>query len=206
MIVGVLAALIVAILPARSALADEMTLVSSANPSAVGQKVTFTAVFPLTCANGASVTFTVDGKSFGPDTYDNRTGIKVTVTLSRVFQTRGDHVVVARYNAGVAPDPICSDSHRLTQKVKPQLQPRPSKPPANAPSPAPITSPKPTSPAPPAAHSPSPSPSSSASGPRLNFAADQVGPTGIDVVPVGTLAVLLAVLLAVSYLLVRRQR
>src|SRR2546427_1292715 len=162
--VGIIAALAASCLPVVSVIAGDVSLVSSANPSIAGQRVTFTFTFPLTCADGATVTFTVDGRSYDPDTYSNPTGIRVDATVSRIFTTTGNHLVRSAYTAGVAPDPTCGDSRPLTQRAKPQPSPIATKPSPVAPSPAHSVTTKPTSSASPA--TPSPTAGGPASGAR----------------------------------------
>ena len=197
-----MAALAMTFLPVVSVIAGDVSLVSSANPSIAGQRVTFTFTFPLTCADGATVTFTVDGRSYGPDTYSNPTGIRVDATVSRIFTTTGNHLVRAAYTAGVAPDPTCGDSRSLTQRVKPRPSPVSTKPSPVAPSPAHSAAPKPTPSASPATP-PGPTAGGPASGARVSLDANRVVPSGVKV-GVAVLALAVAVVLTLPWL--RRRR
>ena len=200
--VGIIAALAASCLPIVSVIAGDVSLVSSANPSIAGQRVTFTFTFPLTCADGATVTFTVDGRSYGPDTYSNPTGIRVDATVSRIFTTTGNHLVRSAYTAGVAPDPTCGDSRSLTQRVKPRPSPVATKPSPVAPSPAHSAAPKSTPSASPATL-PGPTASGPASGARVSLDANRVVPSGVKV-GVAVLALAVAVVLTLPWL--RRRR
>lgn len=96
--------------------ATTTTLVSSANPSAPGAEVTFTAtVSPVPPASGSpdgTVTFTVDGVAQPPVAL---VGGQATLTVPAPAE--GSHTVTAHYNgsAGYAP----STSSTLTQTVVP---------------------------------------------------------------------------------------
>ncbi|TMC72079.1 MAG: hypothetical protein E6J18_06135 [Chloroflexi bacterium] len=195
--VGIMAALAMTFLPVISVIAGDVSLASSANPSTAGQRVTFTFTFPLTCADGATVTFTLDGRGYGPDTYSNPTGIRVYATLSRTFTTTGNHLVRAAYTAGVAPDPTCGDSRSLTQRVKPQPSPIAPRPSPVAPSPAHSVTTKPTSSASPATASPTAG--GPASGARVSLGANRVVPSAVKV-GLAVLALTVAVVLTLPWL------
>jgi len=207
---GVLAGVAINLLAPSTAFAGGMSLVSSANPSYVGQKVTFTATFPLTCSDGARVVFVVDGRSFGPDAYDNPTGIKVTATLSRVFTSSGAHRVSASFTAGIPPDPVCQDARSLVQHVVVRTSQLPAKLSPVGPSVVAAGAAKATTRSSPvAAPVFSPAPIHPASGSRLIEVGHQVAPatggsgrTGLALL---ALLALLASALALSYLRVRRR-
>lgn len=160
------AALSTALWPA-TAYAD--SLVSSQNPSVVGDQVTFTYTFSITCADGAQVEFKVDGQSYAPTTVQNPTGIQITATLTLAFSAAGDHTVVATYTA-LPPNPgsPCSGSAALVQTVSPA----PPAPPPQS-SPTPTVAPEPSPSESPSQLESSPSPSASptpASGARISLA------------------------------------
>jgi hypothetical protein len=136
-----------------TALAD--SIVSSANPSVVGQTVTFTATFAVYCADGARASFTVDGTSVAFQMSSQ--GPIFTAAFSTSSLSAGTHTVAFTWSAGVAPDPTCGGTTSLTQTVNPP-----------APPPAADTTPAPT-PAPPV--EPAPSPSAQATAPPTSPAA-----------------------------------
>lgn len=207
--VGIGAVCALAFQPVGRAFADEMALVSSANPSVVGQRVTFTVTFPLTCADGASVTFTVDGRSFGPDSYSNPGGTRVQASLSRIFTTPGNHAVGATYTAGVAPDPVCGGSRSLIQRVSARPSPVATRhpatpsPPRSAPGAGTPPAPSPTRASSPTATLPSPTPGGPASVPRTNLEADRIVPAGAALALIA-LSLVVGLVLALAFLSRRR--
>src|SRR5712692_5398184 len=151
--------------------ADGGRLTSSANPSVTGQQVTFTYSFPLGCADGAQVTFTVDGETHGasasiPD------GLHATATFSTTFSTAGNHTVVAAFDGSPMPNCVGS-SPPLIQAVtapEPPAPPPPPPPPPDSPTPSAVAEPTPSeSPTPAPAETPSPG----ASKARLNLAGNR---------------------------------
>jgi hypothetical protein len=169
LLTGVLTVLLVSLHPVLTVEAD--SLVSSANPSDDGQVVAFTATFVVSCADGATGTFTVDGVPFSAPV--NMNGTQGVATFSTSSLSVGDHTIVFTWSAGVKPDPTCGGTSSLTQTVNAPPTAPPSPPEASSPS----TSPEPTVPettptdTPAAPTSPTPS---TASAPRLNLTANNV--------------------------------
>src|SRR5262249_15284431 len=99
--------------------ATTTTLVSSVNPSAPGQSVTFTATVagavPGSNTPLGRVTFTIDGVAGAPVTLVNGVATFTTSTLSA-----GNHTVVAQYSGGMLGDITFSTSTSapLSQVVK----------------------------------------------------------------------------------------
>jgi predicted outer membrane repeat protein len=80
--------------------ATTTTLVSSLNPSAVGQSVTFTATVTATAAGSdplqGSVTFTIDGQA-GPTVTLSGTSASLTATFTTSSLSPGSHIIMAQY-------------------------------------------------------------------------------------------------------------
>lgn len=175
--------------------ADNGSLTSSINPSVPGQQVTFTYSFTLGCADGAQVTFTVDGDSHGAGSAIVN-GIQASASYSTTFSTAGDHAIVAAFDG--SPMPNCAGtSPPLVQMVS---EPPPPAPPPPPDSPAPTVAAEPTpsaSPTPAAAEAPSPA----ASAGRLNLTSNRV-----STIPVSVVALLLIAVAINAGLLISRRR
>ena len=164
-------------------------LTSSANPSIVGQEVTFTWNFTLGCADGFNSTFTIDGQSFPGQ--GSIKGINATTTYTTSFSTSGDHTVVATYDG--SPMPNCTG----TSPVLVQTVSEPAAPATSPPSPVAEPSPSPSpSPSESPAESPAATPTAPlvpvASGTRVNLTNQRT-----PAVP-GTLVALVAIFLSVA--------
>ena len=180
--------------------ADGGQLTSSANPSVTGQQVTFTYSFTLGCADGAQVTFTVDGETHGasasiPD------GLHATANFSNTFSTAGNHTVVAAFDG--SPMPNCAGtSPPLIQVViapEPPAPPPPPPPPPDSPTPTVVAEPSPSeAPTPAVAETPSPA----ASKARLNLTSNRTLANPVSVAAL----LLIAVAINAGLLISRRRR
>lgn len=93
------------------------TVISTLNPSAQGQAVTFTARVSATAPGGlvpnqGTVTFFIDGRAQTPIAIDGQG----RASLTRTNLTRGNHTIVAKYNGNGNYNPS-PNSATLTQRV-----------------------------------------------------------------------------------------